>query len=287
MSNFKWSLEKLQVEALKYKTRGEFQKLSRKAYDAAHDRGLLEQICKHMPKRISFKGENNPSFKWTLEKLIKEASKYCSKSDFQKGNASAYAIALRSDNKEIIFANFPTKVDLRGPNNPNYKWTDKSLLKEANKYKTRTEFFNKNPAAYGAATRRGILDKICSHMVIRSTTSSLEQELFSIIKDKFSNVKKLRVNQINWPEKPWIKGFEIDIFIPELKKGIEFDGSYHHSIKGLSRTRTKWPKEDIENYHHIKDQYFLSKGIQILHITEEEWLKNSKLCIKKCFKFLK
>ena len=32
-----------------------------------------------------------------------------------------------------------------------------------------------------------------------------------------------------------------------------------------------WSDEDIRNYHEIKDAWFATKGIKILHIKEEEW----------------
>ena len=47
-----WSLEKLQKEAKKYNHRGDFGKGSPKAYDMAHKRGLLDQICEHMTFKI-------------------------------------------------------------------------------------------------------------------------------------------------------------------------------------------------------------------------------------------
>jgi len=35
------------------------------------------------------------------------------------------------------------------------------------------------------------------------------------------------------------------------------------------------------------DRYFKSKGIDILHIKEEDWVKDKDRCIKQCFLFLK
>jgi very-short-patch-repair endonuclease len=81
-------------------------------------------------------------------------------------------------------------------------------------------------------------------------------------------------------------GLDIDIYIPELRKGIEFDGDYWHSFEGLKRGRPDWPEEDLERYHQIKDRYFLSKGIEILHINEKEWLENHSKCLQKINDFL-
>ena len=50
--------------------------------------------------------------------------------------------------------------------------------------------------------------------------------------------------------------------------------------------KKNWPDEDIRNYHEIKDSYFASKGIQVLHIKEENWNKDKEECIQRCLNFL-
>lgn len=113
-----------------------------------------------------------------------------------------------------------------------------------------------------------------------------ETVLFDSIKEKYPSTKRLRECNVKIKDKPHIKGFEIDIFIPHLNKGIEFDGKYWHSYKGLRRSRGHWPDEDVLNYHEIKDKYYLSKGIKILHVREIDWIIDSKSCIDKCLLFL-
>lgn len=55
-------------------------------------------------------------------------------------------------------------------------------------------------------------------------------------------------------------GLEIDIYIPELKLGFEFNGIYWHSelFKGKS-------------YHLDKTNHFNQMGIRIIHIWEDDW----------------
>lgn len=53
---------------------------------------------------------------------------------------------------------------------------------------------------------------------------------------------------------------EIDIYLPKLKLGFEFNGLYWHSSD-------KKPK----SYHLDKTEYFKSKGIRIIHIWEDDW----------------
>jgi hypothetical protein len=56
-------------------------------------------------------------------------------------------------------------------------------------------------------------------------------------------------------------GLEIDIYLPELKLGFEFNGLYFHS-----------DKFKVKNYHLDKTTYFEDKGIKIIHIWEDEWV---------------
>jgi hypothetical protein len=55
-------------------------------------------------------------------------------------------------------------------------------------------------------------------------------------------------------------GLEIDIYLPELKIGFEFNGLYWHS-------ELKKPKD----YHLNKTKYFKERGIRIIHIWEDDW----------------
>jgi hypothetical protein len=65
-----------------------------------------------------------------------------------------------------------------------------------------------------------------------------------------------------------IPPLELDIYIPEKKLAIEFDGLYWHSeING-----NKDP-----NYHLNKTLQCEEKGIQLLHIFEDEWLNKQDI----------
>jgi len=55
-------------------------------------------------------------------------------------------------------------------------------------------------------------------------------------------------------------GMEIDIYLPDLKLGFEFNGLYWHS---------ELFKE--KNYHLDKTNHFKLKGIRIIHIWEDLW----------------
>jgi len=55
-------------------------------------------------------------------------------------------------------------------------------------------------------------------------------------------------------------GLEIDIYLPELEIGFEFNGLFWHS--------EEWKHK---NYHLDKTNYFKDKGIRIIHIWEDDW----------------
>jgi len=56
-------------------------------------------------------------------------------------------------------------------------------------------------------------------------------------------------------------GLEIDIYLPDLKLGFEFNGLYWHSEEWKDRC-----------YHLSKTQYFSDRGIRIIHIWEDDWI---------------
>lgn len=60
---------------------------------------------------------------------------------------------------------------------------------------------------------------------------------------------------------------EIDIFIPNINLGIEYNGLYYHQESELIRRRAV----DGKKYHLNKTTYFKKKGIRLIHIFEHEW----------------
>jgi very-short-patch-repair endonuclease len=266
-TKYKWSFEIIHKEALKYQTRIQFQKGSTRAYRAAMRRGLLENVCSHM----------STDYWWTKEELHKEALKYKTRTEFQIKNGAAYQSARKGGLLNSICEHMEDVLTY---------WTLKMIQLEANKYSSREEFQKKARKAYSAAWRADLLDRVCSHMAPSHGSSLAERELFSLIKALYPNAKKLRDMKVKIKGKSHIHGFDIDILVGKL--GIEFDGRYHHSYEFMRADpkKAKWSDEDIRNYHQIKDAWFASKGIQILHIKEKDWDKDKQACIDKCLKFL-
>ena len=85
---------------------------------------------------------------------------------------------------------------------------------------------------------------------IDDLTSIKEKEILNFIENKYK--KNIIPN--------YRDGLEIDIYLPELKIGFEFNGLWWHSDKYKSK-----------NYHIDKLNYFKNKGIRIIHIWEDDW----------------
>lgn len=273
MKRIKWTFEKLQEEAIKYSNRSDFQKFSCGAYSAALRRKLLDNVCVHMGDSIK-----KP---WSYDELKNKALTYKKRIDFARGDWGAYQAASSRNILDIICSHMG--------DSKTKPYTLEELKQEAIKYRTRGEFQKKSCSAYVVANRRGILDLICSHMKSSAGTSIMERDLFDIVKNSYPSVRKLRITKIDVVDMPYIKGFELDIFIPELQVGIEFDGDYYHSFKYMRgcKQKSSWPDHAITNYHEIKDDYFLKyKNIKVLHIKENEWINNKKECVDRCLQFL-
>jgi len=269
-----YSDEELIEKAKKYSRRSDFSKNDSGAYIATHKRGSIffENACSHM--------EASLTESYSTEELYGIAKLHNRRVDFEKNNPGAYAASCKHKEYESMCSH------MDDPITEAYTFEEvRDIALSCNSYH---EFKKKSNGAYKAAKRMGVLNEIRSHMEQLHGTSIPEKEMLSSVLLIHPTAKKIKDMTVKIESKPYIRGFDIDIFVPELNKGIEFDGTYHHSFKCMRKNKNKkhWSDEDIRNYHEIKDAWFLSKGIQILHIKEEDWIKDKEECIKRCLGFL-
>lgn len=100
MKRKKHTYESIFNDALPYKNRCAFQKGNNKAYNAAINMGVLDNVCSHMiPVQRTH----------TTESLTRCAEKYRTRSEFNNNDTSAYQIAkkrgLLNGNTEIFTCN--------------------------------------------------------------------------------------------------------------------------------------------------------------------------------------
>jgi hypothetical protein len=106
-------------------------------------------------------------------------------------------------------------------------------------------------------------DKLCPNCYPRSIqTSKAQLEIYEYIKKYFENTI-LNYNT---------EYGDIDIFIPELNLGIEYNGLYWHSVEIL-QYNNKSKLKDYEKYNNLKDKY------RIICILEDEWVYKKHIVI--------
>lgn len=263
----RWDKEKILKEAKKYKTRKEWKTKSSYSYGLAYKFGIFTKACSHMQA---------PNDKWTDAMVIEDAKKYKTREEW-KANSKAYQIAANRKLFSMACAHMPYIIK---------RYSNEDILEDAKKYKTRGEWATQSPSIYSSAHKRKMLEHACAHMKLPSIVSQPERNILELVKQYYPKAQTFRDAKVTISNKPHIKGFHIDIYIPELRKGIEFNGKYWHSIEGLRRGRPDWPSEDLENYHLLKTEHFNKKGIEILYIDEKEWLENQDKCIENIKEFL-
>jgi hypothetical protein len=86
----KWNLDACKINALKYKTRTEWQKKSSGAYDSAYSNGWLNECTQHMVELLKPKGY------WSLERCIEDAKKYTHIAEWRINSSSGYSTTKRN-----------------------------------------------------------------------------------------------------------------------------------------------------------------------------------------------
>ena len=153
LAKIKWTDEAIYEEAKKYSSKEEFRKGCSAAYTIAHKKGIIEKACLHMVS------SRKTRHYWTFEQCQNAASKYQSRKDFKKNDSSAYSTAVRNGWIEQICTHMVKPI-------PKIKWTYEKLVEDAKKYKTKKDFKLFSHSAYVTAVRNGVLDEICSHMLL-------------------------------------------------------------------------------------------------------------------------
>jgi predicted GIY-YIG superfamily endonuclease len=98
-----WNKEKCLKEALKFKTRRDFNIKSKGAYNASSKHGWLDEICNHM--------NTLKNGTWQIkENCLKEALKYNSKTEFRKNCGGAYMASLRNNWLDEITQHMKIKI---------------------------------------------------------------------------------------------------------------------------------------------------------------------------------
>lgn len=138
-----------------------------------------------------------------------------------------------------------------------------------------TNFYNKSIDAFD-------IDKCASYHNISFCTVGLKLKEFNItLRTKYSSKNEFEIKQFLENEgvtvikrdRKQINPLELDLYLPDNKLAVEFDGLAFHS-SGLSTCELA---KDIPEFYHLnKTEKCEDKGIQLFHIFENEWLNSNK-----------
>jgi len=102
---------------------------------------------------------------------------------------------------------------------------------------------------------------LCTKCFPISENASISQiEVYNFIRENYEGEMILDCRNI-------IKPFEIDIYLPDLKIGFEFNGIWWHSDKFKQK-----------NYHLNKNQIAENNGIKLYSIWEDDWNIKNEIC---------
>jgi len=104
-----------------------------------------------------------------------------------------------------------------------------------------------------------------------------EQEMVTWIKD-VSNELIVSNKRFYYPDNNK-RFYELDIYIPSLKLGVEYNGlEFHHTFGNSYKGTRKWITGKDKYYHRDKSNFFQENfGIRIIHIWENEWIEKKEI----------
>ena len=155
-----WNYETCFEEARKYKSRSEFSKESKVAYNRARIENWLDDYD-------WFSSDATPPGFWTYSKCYEEAKKYKTRAEFSKHAGYAYKLAQQKG-----WIDDYTWFEIK------FAWTFEACFSVAKQYKSKKEFSQGNRGAYSAAQKHGWLKDF----------DWLKSSGISVVTDKIDNV---------------------------------------------------------------------------------------------------
>ena len=103
--------------------------------------------------------------------------------------------------------------------------------------------------------------------------SKPEKEIAEYIKQNY--IGEVMENDRTQVKNYWSgKNLELDIFLPELNKAVEYNGEYWHN-----NDKSRW-------YDEMKKKQCKQKNINLLVIQEQDWYDNKPYCLNKINNFI-
>jgi len=225
-----WTFERCNEEALKYKNRGEFKKLSKGAYLVSSENKWIDEICIHM--------NNN----WTLERCKEEALKYDKRNDFKNSAASAYNSSLRNGWIDEICKH------MNQGNNPKGYWNNKEICyNEALKYTRKVDLKNGSRQAYNSLCKNNWLDDACLHML------EIERP------DGYWTLERCKEEALKYTTKTEFKNFSVSAYSISVQKKWISEICQHMTAIGNRYNKCVYVYEFNDNHAYIGITYDIKR----------------------------
>lgn len=103
-----------------------------------------------------------------------------------------------------------------------------------------------------------------------------EKEVLEFVKSIYYGtiIENDRTQMTPNDENGWVENHELDIWLPDIKVAIEFNGTYWHSLPN---------KIESDKFKKIQCE---SKGIRLLTISEYDWSNEPDICKSKIIDFI-
>lgn len=211
-----------------------------------------------------------PECGWETEDIINKSGSFTK--HIQKNHGLLNDFILKHKDYEYLFNKFTSQLKLE----EYYDESDKNFIicKECEEvFKTISNTHLKSHGIsieeykkkYGEnslvseATRKIFVENLKNSEPCLYFRSKGEKEIEEFIKSFGINVEVCN--------KKVLSGTEIDLYLPEYKIGIEYNGLYWHSEK----------QGKNKNYHLDKTKKCLQVGIKLIHIFSDEWLLKKEI----------
>lgn len=173
----RWTRAECHQEALKYRTKTEFDRAS-SASQYARKQGWLDEICGHMVCGLQVRSDRNR--KWT-EKAIREAAAQCkTRNEFYQKHTAAARVATKLGIYEEICAAFPVLHE---------SWTPELVAARAARHSSLAEFYTADPRAYEAMLRHGLEGTAGAHLRRRDPSAMDTIYLWEAVGETYNGKK--------------------------------------------------------------------------------------------------
>ncbi len=214
-------------------------------------------------------GVYNPSkSKEILEKRISNFKLSDYKKTYKKTSLSKYGVAhpwmdknIHNKTIDVFYKDYRDRINKK-INNLEYEFIsfdkDLSTILNFNCKKCNTTF---SILPYQFYYRLNSNLSICTNCYPISDNSSIKQiEIFNFINENYNGC-------IIQNDRTIISPYEIDVYLPDLNIGFEFNGIFWYSDKF---------KDD--NYHYRKNKMVIDNGIKLYTIWEDDWNIKRDIC---------